>query len=319
MQEEYDSLIKNKTWSPVDHQRKRVLPCKWVYKIKTNEKGEIIRFKARLVFKSYAQRKGSDYDETYAPVQTVAFSTAEAEYIAMAAATQEALCLRQLQAELGQGGDSALLIHCDNQSAIRLASTDCYKPKTKHIDIRLHFLRENVVSNFERTKTREKWNTVSYPVSVETVVLIITYNALLQRLLGEITKVYPGRDGIIHVAQVKIKRAQNFFRSSSELNITVAYTLKIKIPVSPILTQCQKALDLHIRNRLHIQIIFLIGGQHRGILVDSDQRQFTDIIDFIIHTSTHIQSTETDFSGPRFGPSGELGVMDGKPHCRNRA
>lgn len=78
--------------------------------------------------------------------QTVALSTAEAEYMAMAAATQEALWLRQLQAELGQGEDSALLIHCDNQSAIRLASTDCYKPKTKHIDIRLHFLRENIVN-----------------------------------------------------------------------------------------------------------------------------------------------------------------------------
>ncbi|CAK1591319.1 unnamed protein product [Parnassius mnemosyne] len=78
--------------------------------------------------------------------QTVALSTAEAEYMAMASATQEALWLRQLQAELGQGLDSALLIYSDNQSAIRLASTDCYKAKTKHIDIRLHFLRENIVN-----------------------------------------------------------------------------------------------------------------------------------------------------------------------------
>lgn len=79
--------------------------------------------------------------------QTVALSTAEAEYMAMAAATQEALWLRQLQAELGQGSDTALHIYCDNQSAIRLASTDCYKPKTKHIDIRLHFIRENIVKD----------------------------------------------------------------------------------------------------------------------------------------------------------------------------
>lgn len=28
---------------------------------------------------------------------------------------------------------------------VRLATTDCYKSKTKHIDIRLHFLRENIV------------------------------------------------------------------------------------------------------------------------------------------------------------------------------
>lgn len=79
--------------------------------------------------------------------QTVALSTAEAEYMAMASATQEALWLQQLQAELGQGADKALHIHSDNQSAIRLASTDCYKSKTKHIDIRLHFLRENIVKS----------------------------------------------------------------------------------------------------------------------------------------------------------------------------
>lgn len=75
---------------------------------------------------------------------TVALSTAEAEYMAMSAATQEALWLRQLQQELGLYNDCPLLIHSDNQSAISLASVDCYKPKTKHIDIRFHFLRDNV-------------------------------------------------------------------------------------------------------------------------------------------------------------------------------
>lgn len=79
--------------------------------------------------------------------QTVALSTAEAEYMAMASATQEALWLRQLHTELGQGLNSALHIYSDNQSALRLATTDCYKPKTKHIDIRLHFIRENIVNS----------------------------------------------------------------------------------------------------------------------------------------------------------------------------
>lgn len=77
--------------------------------------------------------------------QTVALSTAEAEYMAMASATQEALWIQQLQTELSRPSESALVIYSDNQSAIRLALTDCYKPKTKHIDIRLHFLRDNIV------------------------------------------------------------------------------------------------------------------------------------------------------------------------------
>lgn len=42
MQEEYDSLLQNKTWSLVDlPSDKRALPCKWVFKTKTNEKGEV--------------------------------------------------------------------------------------------------------------------------------------------------------------------------------------------------------------------------------------------------------------------------------------
>lgn len=80
--------------------------------------------------------------------QTVALSTAEAEYMAMAAATQEALWLRQLQVELEQVGDSVLCMYCDNQSAIKLACNDCYK--TKHIDIRLHFIRENIVKRYSK-------------------------------------------------------------------------------------------------------------------------------------------------------------------------
>lgn len=75
---------------------------------------------------------------------TVALSTAEAEYMAMASAAQEALWLRQLHLEFGLKEDCTLPIYCDNQSAIRLAMNDCYKPRTKHIDIRYHFLRDNV-------------------------------------------------------------------------------------------------------------------------------------------------------------------------------
>ncbi|CAH2105259.1 unnamed protein product [Euphydryas editha] len=65
----------------------------------------------------------------------------------MASTIQEDLWLRQLQAELGQGLNSPLLIYSDNQSVIRLATAECYKPKTKHVDIRLHFIKENNVNS----------------------------------------------------------------------------------------------------------------------------------------------------------------------------
>lgn len=79
--------------------------------------------------------------------QTVALSTAEAEYMAMSSATQEALWLRQLSAELGQCLNEPLIIFSDNQSAIKLSLNDCYLPRSRHIDIRYHFLKEHVCNS----------------------------------------------------------------------------------------------------------------------------------------------------------------------------
>lgn len=69
MQDEYDSLIDNNTWSLVELPKgKRAIHSKWVFKTKTNNEGQVIRFKARLVVKGCAQRQGLDYQETYSPV-----------------------------------------------------------------------------------------------------------------------------------------------------------------------------------------------------------------------------------------------------------
>lgn len=76
---------------------------------------------------------------------TVALSTMEAEYMSLATATQEAMWLRHLETELHQDmGDSPTVIYCDNQSAIKFAGTESYCARSKHIDIRYHFLREKI-------------------------------------------------------------------------------------------------------------------------------------------------------------------------------
>jgi hypothetical protein len=68
MQDEYDSLMENKTWSLADLPKgKKTIGCRWVYKIKHSH-GKVSRFKSRLVAKGYTQRRGADYDHTYSPV-----------------------------------------------------------------------------------------------------------------------------------------------------------------------------------------------------------------------------------------------------------
>lgn len=77
----------------------------------------------------------------------VALSTAEAEYVAMAAAVQEAAWMRCLLEELEHKQTKPTVLHEDNQSAIAVAENPMSHSKMKHIDIRYHFVREKVSDN----------------------------------------------------------------------------------------------------------------------------------------------------------------------------
>jgi hypothetical protein len=68
-EEEMRALAENETWDLVDAPAGvKPIGCGWMYKIKYNSDGTINRYKARLVAKGYAQKHGSNYDETFAPV-----------------------------------------------------------------------------------------------------------------------------------------------------------------------------------------------------------------------------------------------------------
>ena len=77
----------------------------------------------------------------------VALSTAEAEYIALAGATQEAVWLRRLMSDLNVDCQNPLLIYEDNQSAIALSKNPQFHGRSKHIDIKFPYVREKVDEN----------------------------------------------------------------------------------------------------------------------------------------------------------------------------
>jgi hypothetical protein len=69
MLDEMGSIEQNQTWTlvslPPGH---KAIGLKWIFKLKRDEKGEIIKHKARLVARGYVQKQGVDYDEVFAPV-----------------------------------------------------------------------------------------------------------------------------------------------------------------------------------------------------------------------------------------------------------
>ncbi|KAH0685102.1 hypothetical protein KY289_022854 [Solanum tuberosum] len=73
----------------------------------------------------------------------VALSTTEAEYIAATEAGKEMIWLKRFFQEL-ELQQMEYVVYCDSQSAIDLSKNSMYHARTKHIDVRYHWIRDEV-------------------------------------------------------------------------------------------------------------------------------------------------------------------------------
>ncbi|GJX34436.1 retrovirus-related pol polyprotein from transposon TNT 1-94 [Tanacetum coccineum] len=145
-----------------------IIALKWIYKVKLDEYGDVLKNKARLVAKGYRQEEGIDFEESFAPVARI-----EAIQIFIANAASKNMTIYQMDVKTAfLNGElkeevyvsqpegfvdpdhpthvyrlkKALygLKQASRTCAIALCCNNVQHSRSKHIDIRHHFIREQV-------------------------------------------------------------------------------------------------------------------------------------------------------------------------------
>ena len=94
---------------------------------------------------------------------TVALSTCESEYCAITESLKEALFLKQLLVDMVGKYERPVLLFVDNQGAIELSRNPVFHQRTKHIDIKYHFIRSHVENKFITLKYIPSANNLADP------------------------------------------------------------------------------------------------------------------------------------------------------------
>ncbi|GJT64041.1 gag-pol polyprotein [Tanacetum coccineum] len=124
--EELHQFDRLDVWELVDTPLcKNVINIKWLWKNKRDEENTVIRNKARLVAKGYAQKEGIDFEESFAPV-----------------ARLEAVRLFIAWSSKKHGTGTSM--YQQKRAAIAISCNPVQHSRTKHIDVRYHFIKEQV-------------------------------------------------------------------------------------------------------------------------------------------------------------------------------
>jgi hypothetical protein len=89
----------------------------------------------------------------------VALSTTEADYIALCVEVREAVWLRNILPYLFGHDMDSTIIHCNNHSCVKLSENTVFHDKSKHIEIKYHYIKDMVhrkVVHVQYLSTHEK-------------------------------------------------------------------------------------------------------------------------------------------------------------------
>ena len=74
----------------------------------------------------------------------VTLSTTKVKYVAATACACHNIQMKRILDNIGLSSCKCVKIHCDNSSTIKMSKNPIFHGRTKHIDVKFHFLRELV-------------------------------------------------------------------------------------------------------------------------------------------------------------------------------
>ena len=99
MLEEMKAIEENKTWKLVDPPPGcRPIDLKWVYKVKQDERGAIVKYKACLIARGFVQHEGIDFEEVFAPVARM--ESVSTKFCPVLRAHEQARRVRSMELEI---------------------------------------------------------------------------------------------------------------------------------------------------------------------------------------------------------------------------
>ena len=92
---------------------------------------------------------------------TLSKSSTEAEYRALASVTSEVVWILKIFKDLNLENFLPVSLHCDSNSAIKIAANPVFHERTKHLEIDLHFVREKILKGVIKTVKVDSANQIA--------------------------------------------------------------------------------------------------------------------------------------------------------------
>lgn len=186
--------------------------------------------------------------------RTVSVWTTEAEYNALAETTKEVMWTRDLLEERDCKQNHPTKIHCDNQSTIKLVNNDEACRRTKHMAVKVHFVKDEIANQTIQTEyvepTKQKADFLTKPLTKDSFEKNRKSLRMTQQKMALLMCLMLFNGHIIKTQAMFHQYLPIVWRKSSEKVVSGAELMKYKLKL---LSPCEMFRQLNHTHPQHIQ------------------------------------------------------------------